>query len=215
MFVILPEPTLFAAFLAAATVLIISPGPDTLYVASRSLAQGRLSGLVAAMGVFAGVFVHISAAALGLAGLFAYAPLAYDVLRWVGVLYLLYLAWGALTGSDEKNASSGIALPHLSYRRIFWQAALTDVLNPKTAIFFLAFLPQFTARDHGPIWLQMAVLGLLIDLMGLCWLVTISLGIGLLGDRLRRNVVLRRVQRWILGGTLTSVAIWLAIPDRR
>ena len=84
MFVILPEPTIFAAFLAAATVLIISPGPDTLYVASRSLAQGRLSGLVAAMGVFAGVFVHISAAALGLAGLFAYAPLAYDVLRWVG-----------------------------------------------------------------------------------------------------------------------------------
>ena len=133
----LPDAPLLIAFAIAALAVILSPGPDTLYVLSRSVGEGRLSGIVASLGISAGLCVHIGAAALGLSQLFEYAPVAFDILRWTGVAYLLYLAWRAFTGETTPlNVSAGTERKRL--RRAFSEAALTNLLNPKIIVFFIA-----------------------------------------------------------------------------
>ena len=210
----LPDWTLLVPFLAASAVLILTPGPDTLYVAARSVGQGRVAGLIAAAGITAGLVVHIAAAALGLAGLFRLVPIAFDVVRYLGVVYLLYLAWHAF--ADTTEADDATAAPtRLSPARIFRQAAVTNILNPKVALFFVAFLPPFADPARGSVALQLASLGALFIAMGLVYLVALAILAGQVGDRLRTNPRARRVQRWFQGSVLGAMALWLAWPERR
>jgi len=210
----LPEPTVFVAFLAAMIALILLPGPDTLYVAARSLHQGRMAGVVAALGISGGCMVHTTAAALGISSLFAYAPVTLVIIRYLGAAYLLYLAWTTISAEGGK-AGAEPSLSSMRRRRIFGQAALTNLLNPKVILFFLAFFPQFARPDAGPVWLQMLCLGLIFNLLGTTYLLTVVAVAGTIGGHLRRHAGFRRAQRWITGTTLGGLALWLAATDRR
>lgn len=215
MLVLLPDGPVFAAFLIGVVVLVVSPGPDTLYVAARSLGQGRAAGLLATAGIGCGLMVHISAAALGLAGLFQTWPLAYDAVRYLGVAYLLYLAWECFAAADAEGGQPTPPIARAGKRRIFRQAALTNIFNPKVALFFIAYLPQFADPARGPVGLQIAILGAILVAMGLSYLTAIALTAGALGERMRAYPALRRAQRWLLGATLGGLAVWLAWPERR
>lgn len=210
----IPDTPLLIAFSLAALAVILSPGPDTIYVLSRSVGEGRVSGLVASLGITAGLVVHVSAAALGLSKLFAYAPLAYDVLRWLGVLYLLYLAWQAFAAGDTPFSLTAAAAPR-RLARAFGEAALTNVLNPKVAVFFIAFFPQFADPARGDVALQILTLGALFMAAGFVWLAVLALAFGYVGDWLRRSIGFWRWQRRIMGTSLCGLAFWLALPDRR
>lgn len=210
----LPDWPLLAPFLAASAVLILTPGPDTLYVAARSIGQGRIAGLIAATGTTAGLVVHIAAAALGLAGLFRLVPIAFDVVRYFGVAYLIYLAWHAFADTTEAGGPAAAPEP-LAPARIFRQAAITNILNPKVALFFVAFLPPFADPARGSVALQLASLGALFIAMGLVYLVALAALAGRIGDRLRTSSRARRVQRWFQGSVLGAMAVWLAWPERR
>jgi threonine/homoserine/homoserine lactone efflux protein len=215
MIALLPEGPVFAAFLIGVTVLVVSPGPDTLYVAARSLAQGRAAGLLACVGISCGLMAHITAAALGLAGLFQTWPLAYDVVRYLGVAYLLYLAWDCFAADEDQGGTSSPPLQGAAMIRIFRQALLTNIFNPKVALFFVAYLPQFADPSRGPVGPQIALLGAILVSMGLAYLVAIALTAGMFGERMRAYPGLRRAQRWLLGTTLGGLAVWLAWPERR
>ena len=212
--VILPDTSLLIAFAIAALAVILSPGPDTLYVLSRSVGEGRLSGIVAALGISAGLCVHVGAAALGLSQLFDYAPVAYDVVRWAGVAYLLYLAWRAFTG-DTAPLSVSAGTEQKRLRRAFSEAALTNLLNPKIIVFFIAFLPQFANPARGQVALQIVLLGGIFIVAGFIWLGGLALAFGYFGDWLKRSVRFWRWQRWIMGTSLGGIALWLALPARR
>ena len=128
-------------FFAAVVVLTITPGPDMIYVASRALGQGRAAGVLSAFGVIAGTFVHLGLAAVGLSELFRHSPLAYDLLRYLGAAYLLYLAWRVARTRDEPGFTAARG-DRAGRARIFLQGLTTNLLNPKVALFYLSFLPQ-------------------------------------------------------------------------
>lgn len=209
-----PDTPLFIAFVVTALAVILSPGPDTVYVLTRNIGEGRVSGLFAAFGISAGLCVHVSAAALGLSKLFEYAPIAYDVLRWSGVAYLLYLAWRAVT-EPASPLTVPTTLQGVRLAQAFGQAMLTNVLNPKVAVFFIAFLPQFADPAKGYVAPQILTLGLLFIAAGFTWLLFLVLTFGYFGEWLRRSVRFWRWQRWITGASLGGLAIWLALPGRR
>ena len=211
---ILPDTALLIAFAVASLAVILSPGPDTIYVLTRSVGEGRLSGIVATLGISAGLCVHIGAAALGLSKLFEHAPVAYDVLRYAGVVYLLYLAWRAFASGDTPFAvPTGAARKRLA--RAFGEAALTNILNPKIVVFFIAFLPQFADPARGGVALQIIALGIMFIVAGFAWLAALALTFGYFGDWLKRSVGFWRWQRWVMGTSLGVLAVWLALPDRR
>jgi threonine/homoserine/homoserine lactone efflux protein len=134
--------------------------------------------------------------------------------RWVGVAYLLYLAWRAFAGDDTPlSVSAGGARKRLS--RAFGEAVLTNVLNPKVAVFFIAFLPQFANPARGEVALQIVTLGGMFILAGFAWLAALALTFGYFGDWLRRSARFWRWQRWIMGASLGGIALWLALPARR
>jgi len=210
----LPDATLLLAFAIASILLIVAPGPDTLYVAGRSMAQGRAAGLVAALGISSGLLVHSLAVAFGLASLVAYLPYAYDTVRYAGAAYILYLAWRALS---DFGVGVGAATPPppAPLARVFREAVITNVLNPKIAVFFVAFLPQFASPDKGRLTLQILTLAALFICAGFTYLACIALSLGALGAWLRERPTIWRAQRWVMGGTLGAMAIWLAWPERR
>ena len=135
----MPEPSTLAVFVVAAVALLVTPGPAVLYIVARSVEQGRWAGLVSALGVHVGTLVHVAAAALGLSALLVSSALAFDIVKYLGAIYLVYLGIRRLLASDAR-AEAGAAAPR-SLRRLFAQGIVVNVLNPKTALFFLAFLP--------------------------------------------------------------------------
>ena len=153
----MPEPHALLVFAAASLVLIVVPGPGVIYIVTRSLGQGRAAGLVSMLGVEAGNLVHVAAAAIGLSAVLASSAEAFTVVKYAGAAYLLYLGIRALLSRGEDvdaPASRG-------RRRLFWQGFVVAALNPKTALFFLAFLPQFMDPSRGSVALQAAALGAL------------------------------------------------------
>jgi len=149
-------PTLLL-FAGSTLLLLAVPGPSVLYVVARTVEQGRTAGLVSVLGLEAGALVHVAAAAAGLSALVASSPAALTALRYAGAAYLIWLGIRALRCREDVGATrTGGA----SYRRLFGEGVLVDVLNPKTSLFFLAFLPGFVHTDHGPVALQVAILGL-------------------------------------------------------
>ncbi|MCM0021273.1 MAG: LysE family translocator, partial [Tagaea sp.] len=144
---VLPEPALLAAFLAATLALNLTPGPDMAYVATRAAHQGRAAGIAAALGVGAGCLVHTGLAAFGVSALLRHSELAFAALKYAGAAYLLYMAWGMWRSGGSAPAESGV-LPARDLGRVFVEGALINTLNPKVALFFLAFLPQFVAAGH-------------------------------------------------------------------
>ncbi|MBV9523608.1 MAG: LysE family translocator [Alphaproteobacteria bacterium] len=210
----LPSGAALATFLLASLALNFVPGPDMLFIIARAVGQGRRAGAVAALGIGAGIIVHILAATLGLAALLELAPLAYLAIKYAGAAYLLWIGIRLLT--DRSAAAPAARLAPVPLWTIFRQGAVTNILNPKIALFFLAFLPQFV--DHGAAAspaAQMLALGGLFDVGGTAINLAIGCGFGLAGDWLRRRPAIWKAQRWLTGGIFIGLALRLAVPERR
>jgi threonine/homoserine/homoserine lactone efflux protein len=198
-------PSSLIIFMTGAMLLLLVPGPAVLYITSRSIGLGRAAGLVSAMGIAVGTLFHAAAATLGLSALLVSSASAFRLVKYVGAAYLIYLGIRTLRGGDASEL--GPSRERLSLRRVFGQGVLVNLLNPKTALFFLAFLPQFVDPARGHASLQIFELGVLFALMG--WVsdsvwATIA---GTFGTRLRGNVRLRSTQRKISGGVLIALGV--------
>jgi threonine/homoserine/homoserine lactone efflux protein len=195
----------------AALALNLTPGPDMLYVTARSVSDGRRAGIVAALGIGAGTLVHITALALGLAALLAAVPLAYDVLRIAGAVYLLVIGAQLLF----RPRSAGATAVPASHKTIFAQAVVTNVLNPKVALFFLAFLPQFVDPAAGPAVAQIVLLGLLFDVQG----TAVNIAVALLSSgttrRLRTNARAVSLLQRLTGAIFVTLGARLAVAANR
>lgn len=197
----MPSAELFWAFLVAAAVFAYMPGPAMIYATAQTIARGRRAGFLAALGIHLGGYVHVLAAASGLTALFRLVPEAYLVVKLAGAAYLAVIG-GLMIRQALRGGGAKAEPPTRSHRRALVDSVLVEVLNPKTAIFFLAFLPQFTDPTASlPIWAQMLVLGTIVNLMfSSADLVSVSFA-GALSRRLARSL---RLQRWAqaCGGTL-------------
>jgi threonine/homoserine/homoserine lactone efflux protein len=207
----LPEKAAFLTFVVAAFMLNIAPGPDMLYVIGRSVGQGRRAGIVSSLGVFVGCWVHILAAAFGIAALLRSSPMAFNVVRYAGAGYLVYLGIRMLA---QKTDLSSQQLKAASLKSIFRQGVITNVLNPKVAIFFLAFLPQFVDARRGSVVLQILLLGFIFNVGGTLVNLVVAYAGGTLGELLRRNQRIARLQRWFTGLVFIGLGLRLAWQRR-
>jgi threonine/homoserine/homoserine lactone efflux protein len=207
------SPEVFAAFAVASLALLVVPGPSVLYIVTRSMDQGRAAGLVSVLGIHTGSIVHVAAAALGLSAILASSALTYGVVKYVGAAYLIWLGIRAIRGRAEEGAE--VTGRERSLGRIYAQGVVVNVLNPKTALFFLAFLPQFVDVSRGSVPLQIVLLGVTFILLGF-----ISDGTyALVSARVSRRLAARRrsgiARRWLPGITLICLGIVSAITGRR
>ncbi len=203
----MPEKTAFITFLVAALALNLAPGPDMLYVIGRSVGQGRKAGIVSSLGVFVGCWAHILAAAFGIAALLRSSPVAFSLVRYAGAAYLLYLGIRMLVQKTDL-ASQQFNAERLN--RIFRQGVITNVLNPKVAIFFLAFLPQFIDSRRGSVAMQIVLLGLIFNVGGTLVNLAVAYAGGTLGELLRRNQRIARLQRRFTGVIFIGLGLRLA-----
>jgi threonine/homoserine/homoserine lactone efflux protein len=206
--VIIPEVSVLGVFVVAALVLLLTPGPAVLYIVARSVEQGRLAGLVSALGVHVGTLVHVAAAALGLSALLVSSALAFNIVKYLGALYLIYLGVRKLAGWDQ--AAQGRALAPHSLRRLFTQGIVVNVLNPKTALFFLAFLPQFVDVSRGAVGAQILVLGLIFVALGVISDGLYAVAAGTAGAWLREGRLLR-AERYVSGSVFVGLGVTAAL----
>jgi threonine/homoserine/homoserine lactone efflux protein len=203
------DTTRFSLFLITAFVLLITPGPAVLYIIARSIDQGRVAGVVSALGVGLGTTFHVAAAALGISALLASSALAFGVLKYLGAGYLIYLGVRKLMGRDPDVFRTTRAPKTM--RRIFWQGVVVNVLNPKTALFFLAFLPQFVDVGRGQVALQMIVLGIVFVIMGVFSDGVWALFAGTAGSWLKNHVGILRAQRYFAGSVFITLGVIVAV----
>jgi threonine/homoserine/homoserine lactone efflux protein len=196
-------------FAAAALALAVIPGPAVLYIVTRSVSQGRLAGVVSCLGVAVGGMVHVLAAAAGLSAVLATSALAFNIVKYAGAAYLLWLGIQRLTRSPRADAEAA-AEAH-SLQRIFRDGIVVNVLNPKTALFFLAFLPQFVVPAKGHVPLQCAALGGLFVVIAMCTDATWSLAASGAGSWLKRHPGFVAAERYIAGGTYITLGLAAAV----
>jgi threonine/homoserine/homoserine lactone efflux protein len=189
----MPSLTTVLLFVSASIALLVIPGPSVTFIVARSIQQGRAAGLVSVLGVHAGSVVHVAGAALGLSALLASSAVAFTTVKYAGAAYLIVMGVRQLRRSRDVPADASDPVPEPRWR-LFRQGVIVNVLNPKTAIFFLAFLPQFVDPARGPLWVQAALLGLVFIGLGVVSDSAYALAAGAIGDRLRRSA---RVRRWL------------------
>ena len=198
--------TELALFVISGLLLNIAPGPDTLYILSRSGAQGWRGGAVAALGIGAGCFIHIFAAALGLSALLAASAAAFTILKWIGAAYLVYIGISLLRACPQVLQQTP-AQPAAALRTVFFQGLLTNVLNPKVALFFLAFLPQFIEPGAPNKTLAFLFLGLIFNFNGTLWNLFVAWSSASVARHLRRS---GRFTLW-LNRTVGAMLVYLGI----
>ena len=209
------DPHRFSLFLSAATLLAIVPGPGMLYVLARTLAGGRREGVLSCLGTFVGGLAHVLAAATGLSIVLATSATAFAVVKYAGAGYLIYLGVRMII-SARTNEDAEIARPAgLLPRNPFWQGIATEVLNPKTAIFFLAFIPQFVSRVSGGVFWQFLLLGTISVALNTSCDLIVAFAAAPIGARLKSSAVLRRRQRTATGLTLIGLGAFVAVSDSR
>ena len=205
--------TNFTIFFVASWILIVTPGPDMLYVITRGISQGRKAGVISAIGVTLGILVHTIFAAFGLAMILKTSAMAFLTVKYAGALYLIYL------GIKSFRDKSGLALNGdeliVSNRTIFVQGILSNVLNPKVALFFLAFLPQFVNPEFGNVTLQIVYLGLIFALFGVVFLVILGYFSGSIGSLLSRSQFFAHKIRWLTGSIFIAIGVRLAFVEHR
>jgi threonine/homoserine/homoserine lactone efflux protein len=199
-------------FMTATIILNITPGPDMLYVIARSVGQGRAAGIASSLGIAAGCFVHILAVTFGLASLMMAVPAAYEIIKYAGAAYLIYLGIRILITRQTKNAETPIE--EASLRKIFLQGVITNVLNPKVALFFLAFLPQFVNREAN-VTAQIIFLGILFNTSGTLVNVMVALAASYTGIQFKTRIGNSSVFRWLTGGVFIGLGVRLALLERR
>jgi threonine/homoserine/homoserine lactone efflux protein len=209
---VIPDYPRVGLFVVAALALLIVPGPAVLYVVARSINHGRRAGLASVLGIHVGTLVHITAATLGLSALIVSSAIAFTAVKVAGAVYLVGLGlWTLFSGRAEPEIALG---GERNLRRAFAQGIVVNVLNPKTALFFLAFLPQFVDADAPHPALQIAFLGLLFALLGLVTDSLWALAAGTAGGVLRRSRRFARTQRYVTGSVYIGLGIATALAGR-
>ncbi len=205
--------TILPLFLITSWALNIAPGPDMLYVITRSAGQGRNAGLVSALGIAVGSLIQTGIVSLGLASILTTVPLAYDLVKFLGAGYLIYL--GIRTLLSRQNSLTTPQLKNSSLWRVFTQGIVTNVLNPKVALFFLAFLPQFTSPVYGSVPLQIITLGIIFDISGTIVNIIVALLSSLLGNWLKNHRGTSKFLNWLTGGIFIGLGVRLAFLQRQ
>lgn len=210
----MPEFSAHLAFALVALGMVLTPGPNMIYLVSRSISQGRLAGLISLGGVALGFVVYMLCAAFGITAIVIAVPYAYDALRFGGALYLLYLAWQAV----KPNGSSPFAvktLPKDSPRKLFLMGFLTNLLNPKIAVLYLSLLPQFIDPERGSVLMQSIALGTTQIAISITVNSIIAIMAGSIAVFLSGRPTFLVVQRWLMGTVLAGLAIKMATEARR
>lgn len=208
----MPSMDILLSFSLAALLLSLSPGPSNLYIMARSISQGHHAGIAAAGGMAIGSLVYVLATAFGLAAIFIYFPLAFMLLKLAGAAYLLYLGWLYLF-RHTPNEEGKPRVTVMSIPRIFMQSILVELTNPKSALFFIAFLPQFIKQDTGSVILQFTILGGIYAFIALMCDMCVALLAGRLGLWLNHHPVFEVWQNRLSGGLLFSLGSYIALDE--
>ena len=200
-------------FLFASVALIVAPGQDMIYVITRGIAQGKVAGIVSALGVSSGIIIHTLFAALGLSVILQSSSFAFSAIKYAGAAYLIYL--GIRTLISREEFSLRIGRREISRTVLFWQGFISKVFNPKVALFFLAFLPQFVTPNAGSPALQMIILGLVFTLMGAIWLSCVGYFSGGMGRWIGQSTTTLGLLRWLTSSVLIGLGVRLVLPERR
>ena len=201
----LPSHSQLLFFISAAALLLAIPGPAIFYIVGRSIGHSRNAGMVSALGIGVGTLIHTAAAAVGLSALLVSSATAFSVVKYLGAAYLIYLGIQKLRRDELFDASPGA--PRTTLTRVFTQGIVVNVLNPKTALFFFAFLPQFIDPARGHVATQILSLGILFACMGTCSDSLWAYFSGTVAYRLRGNPRWMRTQRYVSGGMLISLGV--------
>jgi len=204
----MPSPSTLLVYAVTAVIVLLVPGPAVLYIVSQSVRQGRRAGIASVLGIHTGTLVQVVAAVLGASWLLASSALAFSVVKYLGAAYLVYLGTRKLLGKDEQVAFE----PRGEARakrpaRLFLQGVLVNVLNPKLALFFLAFLPQFVDRSRGTVPVQVATFGIAFVLLGLCTDSSYAMVAGTVGPWLRNHARLLRGERYVVGSAFVGLGV--------
>ncbi len=201
-------------FAGAALIMVLTPGPNMVYLISRSICQGPAAGVISLFGVMAGFCTHMLAAAIGLSAIFLAVPFAYEMLKWMGAAYLMWLAWQAVR-PGARSPFEPRQLPVDSSRKLFMMGFLTNVLNPKVAMFYLSLFPQFIDPQAGSVLVQSLILG--ATQMSVSFIVNLMIALSAAGIASWFSIhpLWLMAQRYLMGGVLGLLAIRLAVEDRR
>ena len=208
----MPEASQFSYFIIASLLIIIAPGPDIIFLITQSLANGKKAGLATALGLASGNLVHTLAAVLGISALFQTSPTAFEILKIAGVCYLLYLAY--LTITDKKDDSAKSDQNELRSSSLFMRGVLMNILNPKVALFFLAFLPQFIDSSTSNVWQQMAFHGVTFTLLVVIVFGSTGIFAGVIQNKFFTHQSEHRWFRWIVAAVFISLALRLFFIEK-
>lgn len=200
-------------FLLAALILLVTPGPAVLYIVARSLDQGRLAGFVSVLSIEVGNFVHVLAATLGLSAILVSSATAFSIVKYLGAAYLVYLGVQRLLTRNPSHLPA--TFKHQRLIEIFRQGVIVAILNPKTALFFFAFLPQFVDSSNGSITLQLLILGCLFVLMAIVTDSVYALLAGTLGQYLKSSRLFMQAERYLVGTVYIGLGVIAAIADTK
>jgi threonine/homoserine/homoserine lactone efflux protein len=205
---VIPDPSTLGLFLLASVALAVVPGPAVAYIVTQSIDQGRRAGLLSALGVASGGLVHVAAATVGLSALVASSATGFTVVKLVGAAYLIAVGIRRILTGDDGAEPVRTPPAH-----VYRQGVIVNVLNPKTALFFLAFLPQFVDRDHT-VWPQVAILGLLFVFVAVLSDMTYALVSDAIAGKLRRTGTGAKLRRWFTGGVFVALGVTAAAARR-
>ncbi|HEY4443629.1 MAG TPA: LysE family translocator [Steroidobacteraceae bacterium] len=204
---VIPDGSSLGVFAVAAILLLLAPGPAVLYIVARSVEQGRVAGLVSVCGITTGTLVHVLAAALGLSALLASSALGFAIVKYAGAAYLIYIGVRRILSGTPP---APLGLTRRSLGRLYRDGFIVNLLNPKTALFFFAFLPQFVDPSRGAVAFQIAFLGLLFTLMGLTSDALYALVAGTAGRWVKRKGRYLRWERYVTGGVFIGLGVTAA-----
>lgn len=210
----MPETANLLAFAGIALGMVLTPGPNMIYLVSRSICQGRAAGLISLGGIALGFVFYMLCAALGITALVMAVPYAYNAIRFAGALYLLWLAWQAVRPGG-RSAFQVKDLPADSPRKLFVMGFLTNLLNPKIAVMYLSLLPQFIDPERGSVLGQAMVLGSVQIVISVMVNAAIAVSAASLASFLTRRPTFATVQRWVMGTVLAGLAVRMATEARR
>ncbi len=208
----MPSAHTMLLFALASAALVAIPGPAVIYIVTRGVVHGRRGGLVSMLGVEAGNYVEVLAATVGLAAIVASSATAFTIVKYIGAVYLIWLGIRALR--EGVGAVAEAAAPQRSERRLFWEGFAVGALNPKLAIFLLAFLPQFIDPAVGPVWVQTLVLGTIFSLCAIAGDTLFALLAGTAGTSLRRRLASPGRLSWVAGAVYLGLGVTAALADR-
>jgi threonine/homoserine/homoserine lactone efflux protein len=204
-----------ALFAFACVLLVLTPGPNLMYLISRTLCQGRTAGIVSLAGTTSGLLFYALATAFGLTAVFVAVPVLFDLVRWAGAAYLLWLAWDAIRPQGSGGLFARRDLPTVPNATLFRTGVLTSILNPKVALFYLALFPQFVDPARGSVLMQSLLLAVLQIAIAAGGDLLFVLAASRAADWLATRPAWVTAQRWVLGGVFAAIAVKLALDSRR